>query len=81
MSSWNLKPSKLNIKSPVPSDIQVVRDHIPKKISVVASEIGLTEDEYSPYGHHVAKGILTTTLSTVSNDQLISEHSREEEWW
>lgn len=57
MSSWNLESSKLNLKSPVPSDIQVVRDHVPKKISVLASEIGLTEDEYSPYGHQVAKGI------------------------
>lgn len=56
MASWNLKPSKLNLKTPVPSDIRVVRDHTPKKITILASEIGLSEDEYSPYGHHVAKG-------------------------
>ena len=56
MSSWKLTASKLNRKSPVPSDIQIVRDHQPKKITLLAKEIGLSEDDYSPYGHYVAKG-------------------------
>lgn len=55
MSLWNLTATPLNRKSPVPSDIEVVRDHKPKKITQLAKEIGLTEDDYSPYGHYVAK--------------------------
>lgn len=55
MTSWKLTPLPLKLKFPVPSDIDIVRDHQPKKISKLAAEIGLSEDDYSPVGHYIAK--------------------------
>ncbi|KAI1279540.1 C-1-tetrahydrofolate synthase, cytoplasmic [Halotydeus destructor] len=53
--TWSLTARKLNIVSPVPSDIDVVRAHQCKKIDVLAAEIGLSETEYEPYGHYKGK--------------------------
>lgn len=48
-------PLPLKIESPVPSDIEISRKHIPKKIIKVAKELGILENELEPYGHFKAK--------------------------
>lgn len=53
--TWNLTPLKLNRRTPVPSDIEVVRDHKPKRITQLAQEIGLKETDLMPFGHYVGK--------------------------
>ncbi|KAH9406591.1 Monofunctional C1-tetrahydrofolate synthase, mitochondrial [Tyrophagus putrescentiae] len=53
--SWNIETIPLKLKSPVPSDIEIASEQKPKPISKVAAEIGLTEDEYEPYGRYKAK--------------------------
>ena len=45
----------LDLKQPVPSDIEVAMAQTPKPITTVASEVGVTDDELSPYGRHMAK--------------------------
>ena len=55
MADWKLTFNCLNRKTPVPSDIEIVRDHKIKKITQLASEMGLKDDDYSPFGHYVAK--------------------------
>lgn len=62
MTNWNLSPVQLNIKSPVPSDIEVIHDHQPKKITQLAKEIGLKEEDLLPYGHYVGKVTLNPSL-------------------
>lgn len=52
---WHLKPLPLEVKSPVPSDIDISRGQTPKDIKVLAQEIGLRDDEYSLYGNTKAK--------------------------
>jgi formyltetrahydrofolate synthetase len=48
-------PTKLNRRSPVPSDIDIAQKAELKPISQVAEELGLLSDEYSPCGKHIAK--------------------------
>lgn len=62
MNNWNLTSLPLNIKSPVPSDIQIIHDHEPKKITQLAREIGLKDEDLLPYGHFVGKVILNPSL-------------------
>ena len=45
------KPLELNIKDPVPSDIEISRNQKPKKITRVAQELGILDAELEPYGH------------------------------
>lgn len=52
---WHLRPLPLQVKSPVPSDIDISRAQTPKDIQVLAQEIGLKGDEYSLYGNKKAK--------------------------
>lgn len=52
---WNLKPSPLDLKTPVASDIEIARRHPPKDINILAEEIGLLPSEVSPYGSKKAK--------------------------
>jgi len=66
MSNWNLTPVQLNIKSPVPSDIQIIHDHKPKKIIQLAKEIGLKEDDLLPYGHYVGKVTLNPSNTSTN---------------
>lgn len=54
-NEWHLRPLPLNLKSPVPSDIEISRAQTPKDINILAQEIGLTDDEYSLYGKTKAK--------------------------
>lgn len=49
------KPLELNIKDPVPSDIEISRNQKPKKITRVAQELGILDAELEPYGHFKAK--------------------------
>lgn len=49
------KPLELNIKDPVPSDIEISRTQKPKKITKVAQELGILDAELEPYGHYKAK--------------------------
>ncbi len=48
-------PTKLNKKSPVPSDILIAQEATLKPISQVAEELGLLPDEFDPYGKYIAK--------------------------
>lgn len=45
----------LKLESPVPSDIEISRAQRPKKIGIVARELGLLGPEWEPYGHFKAK--------------------------
>nr|CAD7456254.1 unnamed protein product [Timema tahoe] len=52
---WGLRLLPLNLKSPVPSDIQIARSQEPKDIVLVAEEVGLYPNEVNQYGHKKAK--------------------------
>ncbi|CAG9761362.1 unnamed protein product [Ceutorhynchus assimilis] len=52
---WDLKALPLNLKTPVPSDIEIARGQIPKDIMSLANEIGLLPSEVSQYGTKKAK--------------------------
>lgn len=54
-NEWSLRPIQLKIVNPVPSDIVISRSHIPKPIASLAEEIGLLQNEISPYGSKKAK--------------------------
>ncbi|EGV62184.1 mitochondrial C1- tetrahydrofolate synthase precursor [Yamadazyma tenuis] len=49
------KPLHLALQDPVPSDIAISRAQQPKKITKIAQELGLLENELEPYGHYKAK--------------------------
>ena len=46
---------KLEVKTPVPSDIEIARSVKPKKIGEVLSELGVKEEECEGYGNFKAK--------------------------
>ncbi|KAI9093756.1 formate--tetrahydrofolate ligase-domain-containing protein [Phlyctochytrium arcticum] len=46
---------KLNLKTPVPSDIDIASSQRPKPIKVLAEELGLFPSEFEPYGATKAK--------------------------
>ncbi|EFN67545.1 C-1-tetrahydrofolate synthase, cytoplasmic, partial [Camponotus floridanus] len=52
---WKLRILKLNPVRPVPSDINISRSQQPKPIAILADEIGLLSNEFSPYGSKKAK--------------------------
>ncbi|XP_074629404.1 C-1-tetrahydrofolate synthase, cytoplasmic-like [Acropora palmata] len=52
---WNIRYLPLNLKRPVPSDIDISKEQMPKKISVVAKEATILEHEIEPYGNKKAK--------------------------
>lgn len=49
------KRLKLDLVKPVPSDYEISRNQVPKHISDVATESGITSDELEPYGSYKAK--------------------------
>lgn len=51
----SIRPLPLELKSPVPSDIDISRAQQPKKIREVAKEMGITEHELDQYGHYKGK--------------------------
>ncbi|KAK3394896.1 formate--tetrahydrofolate ligase-domain-containing protein [Podospora didyma] len=48
-------PLHLNLLDPVPSDIAISRAQVPKHVTQIASEIGITPTELEPYGAYKAK--------------------------
>jgi methylenetetrahydrofolate dehydrogenase (NADP+)/methenyltetrahydrofolate cyclohydrolase/formyltetrahydrofolate synthetase len=53
-------PSKLNLKFPVPSDIEIAQEATLKPISVIAEEVGLLPEELEMHGEYKAKVRLST---------------------
>jgi len=49
------QPIKLNLQTPVPSDIDISQSVTPKNVLQVAKEVGIQDDEISPYGSTKAK--------------------------
>lgn len=58
-NQWNLKCLSLELKTPVPSDIEIARSQTPKDILTLAEEIGISKEELEPYGWKKAKVALT----------------------
>ncbi|XP_015417030.1 PREDICTED: C-1-tetrahydrofolate synthase, cytoplasmic [Myotis davidii] len=56
---WPIEHNKLNLKTPVPSDIDISRSCKPKSISKLAQEIGLFSEEVELYGETKAKVLLS----------------------
>ncbi|KAH3846726.1 hypothetical protein DPMN_089028, partial [Dreissena polymorpha] len=54
-SGWSLQLLKLNLKTPVPSDIEIAQSQTPKMISELAEEINLLQEEVDLYGKLKAK--------------------------
>ncbi|KAK5987446.1 Methylenetetrahydrofolate dehydrogenase [Cladobotryum mycophilum] len=48
-------PLPLKLQNPVPSDIAISRAQVPKQITRVAAEVGITPGELEPYGAYKAK--------------------------
>jgi methylenetetrahydrofolate dehydrogenase (NADP+)/methenyltetrahydrofolate cyclohydrolase/formyltetrahydrofolate synthetase len=48
-------PSKLNLRFPVPSDIDIAQEAVLKPISVIAEEVGLLPEELEMHGEYKAK--------------------------
>uniref|UniRef100_A0A0A9YST1 formate--tetrahydrofolate ligase n=2 Tax=Lygus hesperus TaxID=30085 RepID=A0A0A9YST1_LYGHE len=53
--TWPLLPLTLDLKTPVPSDIDISRSQQPKHIQQLAEEIGVKSHELIPYGSQKAK--------------------------
>ncbi|KAB1278208.1 C-1-tetrahydrofolate synthase; cytoplasmic [Camelus dromedarius] len=56
---WIIQYNKLNLKTPVPSDIDISRACKPKPIGNLAREIGLFSEEVELYGETKAKVLLS----------------------
>ncbi len=54
-SSTPFTPTKLNLRKPVPSDIEIAQEAELKPITKIAEELGLSPDEFDPYGKYIAK--------------------------
>lgn len=61
------KPLPLQLKTPVPSDIEISRSQKPKKVTTIATELGLLEKELEPYGHYKAKVDARLVLDRLSS--------------
>uniref|UniRef100_A0A8D1H0X5 C-1-tetrahydrofolate synthase, cytoplasmic n=1 Tax=Sus scrofa TaxID=9823 RepID=A0A8D1H0X5_PIG len=57
---WIIQYNKLNLKTPVPSDIDISRSCKPKPIGNLAREIGLLSEEVELYGETKAKVLLSS---------------------
>ncbi|ETS81585.1 C-1-tetrahydrofolate synthase [Pestalotiopsis fici W106-1] len=51
----HIVPLPLHLKEPVPSDIEVSRAQVPKHITKIAEEVGISAHELEPYGSYKAK--------------------------
>jgi len=67
-TQWKLRTLKLDPTEPVPSDIDISRSQEPKPIAVLADEIGLLPNEFSPYGNKKAK-IGLSVLQRLKNQE------------
>lgn len=52
---WKIDYLPLNPQTPVPADIEIASDQTPKDIRIIASEVGLLDDEVELYGKTKAK--------------------------
>uniref|UniRef100_A0A8C6RK81 C-1-tetrahydrofolate synthase, cytoplasmic n=1 Tax=Nannospalax galili TaxID=1026970 RepID=A0A8C6RK81_NANGA len=57
--NWKIQYNNLNLKTPVPSDIDISRSCKPKPIGNLAREIGLLSEEVELYGETKAKVLLS----------------------
>uniref|UniRef100_A0A8C8R8M4 C-1-tetrahydrofolate synthase, cytoplasmic n=1 Tax=Pelusios castaneus TaxID=367368 RepID=A0A8C8R8M4_9SAUR len=57
---WNIEYNQLSLRTPVPSDIEVSRSCVPKRIGHLAKEVGLLAKEVELYGQTKAKVLLST---------------------
>uniref|UniRef100_A0A8D1C9K7 C-1-tetrahydrofolate synthase, cytoplasmic n=1 Tax=Sus scrofa TaxID=9823 RepID=A0A8D1C9K7_PIG len=57
---WIIQYNKLNLRTPVPSDIDISRSCKPKPIGNLAREIGLLSEEVELYGETKAKVLLSS---------------------
>lgn len=55
LKSKSFKATSLQLKSPVPSDIEIAKDAKLKPVSQIAEELGLLSDEVELYGPYKAK--------------------------
>ncbi|KAI7881761.1 FTHFS-domain-containing protein [Lichtheimia hyalospora FSU 10163] len=53
--SRNISPLPLDLKTPVPSDIEIAREQTPKDIEILCKELGMSASEYELYGNTKAK--------------------------
>ncbi|CAH1364848.1 unnamed protein product [Tenebrio molitor] len=67
-TKWNLTQLPLNLKRPVPRDIDIARSQQPKNILQLAEEIGIKSDEISPYGTTKAK-VSLSILDRLQNEK------------
>ncbi|XP_014232390.1 C-1-tetrahydrofolate synthase, cytoplasmic isoform X1 [Trichogramma pretiosum] len=68
-TEWSgMRLLNLKIERPVPSDIAISRAHEPKPITLLAEEIGLLQNEFSPYGSKKAK-VNLNVLKRLANQQ------------
>ncbi|KAI8138342.1 formate--tetrahydrofolate ligase-domain-containing protein [Fennellomyces sp. T-0311] len=51
----NIAPLSIDLKTPVPSDIEIARSQTPKHMEVLCRELGLSAGEYELYGASKAK--------------------------
>jgi formyltetrahydrofolate synthetase len=47
--------SRLEVKVPVPSDIDISQSIVPARINVIAERAGILPDEFEPYGKYKGK--------------------------
>ncbi|KAK1339287.1 hypothetical protein QTO34_019968 [Cnephaeus nilssonii] len=71
---WMIEHNKLNLKTPVPSDIDISRSCKPKPISKLAREIGLFSEEVELYGETKAK-VLLSVLDRLKQQPMANT------WW
>uniref|UniRef100_A0A8C3T0U5 C-1-tetrahydrofolate synthase, cytoplasmic n=1 Tax=Chelydra serpentina TaxID=8475 RepID=A0A8C3T0U5_CHESE len=57
---WSIQYNQLSLRTPVPSDIEVSRSCVPKRIGHLAREVGLLSEEVELYGQTKAKVLLST---------------------
>lgn len=50
--SRNISPLPLNLKTPVPSDIEIAREQTPKDIEILCKELGMSASEVIGCNHH-----------------------------
>jgi formyltetrahydrofolate synthetase len=55
MAATSAAKPLLDIKTPVPSDIDIAQSIAPVHIGAIATALGLTSDEYDLYGKYKAK--------------------------
>ncbi len=65
---WDIEYLPLNLKSPVPSDIEIAKTHKPKDVSKLAREIRLFENEFECYGKKKAK-VELSVLKRLANSK------------